>query len=188
MRFCVNCGREISEHVQICPFCGGSNLPGRPMTPAPVAAPAAAPAPAPAPAPNAPPVGAPAAAPAPQWNAPNRGYVPPQPGPTYVQPQVNVVTAAPITAANLPEQYRPLSPWAYFGLSLLYTVPIVGFVFFIIFTFSKGNINRRNFTRSYWIPLIITLIVGAIVVGIVLATGASLEIGDFFSNIFDIFK
>ena len=166
MRFCVKCGREISEQVQICPFCGSANVPRQPA-PVPVNAPAAAP-----------------AAPAQPWNGPNRAaYV--QPGPTYVQPQVNVVTAAPVTAETLPEQYRPLSPWAYFGLTLLYTVPVVGFVFLIVFSFSKGNINRRNFTRSYWIPLIIALIVGIVLVGIALATGASLEFGPAIEQFFD---
>ena len=85
-------------------------------------------------------------------------------------------------------KYKPVSAWGYFGLTLLYALPLIGFIFLLIHSFSDANINRRNFTRSYWIPLIITLIVGAIVVGIVLATGASLEIGDFFSNIFDNFK
>ena len=28
----------------------------------------------------------------------------------------------------LPEAYRPLSPWAYFGLSILYAVPFVGWI------------------------------------------------------------
>lgn len=29
----------------------------------------------------------------------------------------------------LPEAYRPLSPWTYFGLSILYAVPVIGWVF-----------------------------------------------------------
>lgn len=72
-----------------------------------------------------------------------------------------------------PKEYRPLSPWAYWGLSLLYTVPVVGLVFLIIFTFDKGNIHRRNFTRSYWCGLLFCLILIAIVVVIAFATGAT---------------
>ncbi len=48
------------------------------------------------------------------------------------------------------EQYRPLSPWAYFGLTILFSIPVVGFVFLLVFTFNNSNINRRNFARSYW--------------------------------------
>ena len=51
---------------------------------------------------------------------------------------------------TLPEQYRPLSPWAYFGLTILFSIPVVGFVFLIVFSFSRGNINRRNSARSYF--------------------------------------
>ncbi len=64
-----------------------------------------------------------------------------------------------ITAENLPEHLRPLSPWAYFGLQLLYSIPVVGFIFLIIFSFKKSNINRRNFTRSYWCVYIIVIAV-----------------------------
>ncbi len=70
----------------------------------------------------------------------------------YVQPaQTN------IDPETLPEQYRPLSAWAYFGLQLLYSVPIVGFIFLIIFSFNGSNINRRSHARSQWIPLFIFL-------------------------------
>ena len=58
---------------------------------------------------------------------------------------------------TLPEQYRPLSAWAYFGLQLLYSVPIVGFIFLIIFSFNVGNVHRRSHARSQWIPAIIVL-------------------------------
>ena len=39
--------------------------------------------------------------------------------------------------SKLPEKYRPLGAWSYFGLSLLFSVPVVGFIFLIIFSISK---------------------------------------------------
>lgn len=66
-----------------------------------------------------------------------------------------------MTEDALPEQYRPLSPWSYFGLSILFMIPFVGFVFLIVFSFNGSNINRRNFARSYWCSLII---VGAVAI------------------------
>lgn len=66
-------------------------------------------------------------------------------------PQMN----HPQSPAELPPEYRPLSPWAYWGLQLLYSVPIVGLVFLIIFSIKKDNINRRNFTLSYWVGFLI---------------------------------
>ena len=68
----------------------------------------------------------------------------------------------------IPEQYRPLSPWAYFGLGLLFSVPVVGFVFLIVFSISRANINRRNFARSYFCGLIIALGVCAVVLVLML--------------------
>ncbi len=93
-------------------------------------------------------------------------------------PEMNTVPAPEATAAPatytastpaIPAQYRPLSPWAYFGLSLLYSVPVVGFIFLIIFSFKSSNLNRRNFTRSYWCGLIIV----AAIVGLILILGLS---------------
>ncbi len=60
---------------------------------------------------------------------------------------------------NYTEQYRPLSPWAYFGLNILFSIPVVGFVFLLVYTFSRGNINRRNYARSYWCALLFALFV-----------------------------
>ena len=68
---------------------------------------------------------------------------------------VNAPAQRPITREELPSQFRVLSPWAYFGLQILYSVPIVGFVFLLIHTFSDGNLNRRSFARSYWCGLLI---------------------------------
>jgi len=60
------------------------------------------------------------------------------------------------------EQLRPLSPWAYLGLQILFSVPVIGFIFLIIFSISSGNINRRNFARSYFCILLICLIIIAV--------------------------
>ncbi len=57
---------------------------------------------------------------------------------------------------NLNEMYRPLSLWAYIGYTLLFSIPIIGLIFLIIFSFSSKNINRKNYARAY---LIITAVV-----------------------------
>ncbi len=146
---CPNCGKEVNG--KFCPSCG-AKMPA-PEAAAPVA---------------------PAAPIAPVQNPQPTAYAP-QPAPSYVQPQVNVIANAPVTPQNLPPQYRPLGAWAYFGLMLLYSVPIVGLVFMIIFAFSKGNINRRSFTRGMWIPVFIALAVFLVLVIIALVTGQSPE-------------
>ncbi len=63
----------------------------------------------------------------------------------------------PVTEKDIPEQYRPLKPWTYIWLQLLFAVPVVGLIFLIIFSIKSDNINRRNFARSYWCVLILTI-------------------------------
>lgn len=72
------------------------------------------------------------------------------------------------------EQYRPLSAWAYFGLTLLYAIPVIGWIFLIVFTFSRKNINRRSFTRSFWIFALFFIIVSIISGSILFVTGSDL--------------
>ncbi len=67
------------------------------------------------------------------------------------------------------EQFRPLSAWAYFGYRVLFVIPIIGWFFLLIFTFSTKNYNRRSFARSYWCGLIIA--------GIVVATLMAIGVG-----------
>lgn len=80
----------------------------------------------------------------------------------------------PLTQENLPEQFRILSPWAYFGLQILYSIPVVGFIFLLIHTFSNGNLNRRSFARSYWCGLLIIGGIALIVAIIGIILGVSL--------------
>ncbi|MBD9097622.1 MAG: ABC transporter permease [Ruminococcaceae bacterium] len=69
--------------------------------------------------------------------------------------------------ATLPPKYRPLNAWEYFGYTLLFSIPIVGFICMIVFAFNDSNINRRSFARSYFCSLLIA----AIFAGIILASG-----------------
>lgn len=53
------------------------------------------------------------------------------------------------SAKNLPKKYRPLSHWEYFGLALLFLIPVIGWIFIFVLSFSNRNINRRNFAMSF---------------------------------------
>ena len=66
---------------------------------------------------------------------------------------------------NGPERFRPLSPWAYFGYSLLFSIPVIGLVCLIVFALNDTNINRRSFARSFFCALVIVLIL-AVVMGV----------------------
>lgn len=62
------------------------------------------------------------------------------------------------------EQIEPLSPWAYFGYSLLFNIPIVGIICLLIFSFDDSNINRRNFARSYWCIYVVIAVLALITI------------------------
>ena len=113
-------------------------------------------------------------------------YAQPQayaPQPEYAQPAQATVNNYYVQGENIPPQYRVMSGWAYYGLKLLFAVPVIGFVFLMVFTFSRGNLNRRSFARSYWCELLIAVIVLLVVVLILLLTGT---LNDVINNIDDL--
>lgn len=75
------------------------------------------------------------------------------------QPRPRQSFAYGASPSQLPPQYRPLSPWAYFGYSILFAIPVIGFILLIVFSFSDENINRRNYARSFFCALLIGVIV-----------------------------
>ena len=62
----------------------------------------------------------------------------------------------------LPEAYRPLSPWTYFGLGVLYSLPLVGWIFLIVHAVGSQNLNRRNYARSYFCVYVLAIILGVL--------------------------
>lgn len=70
--------------------------------------------------------------------------------------------------ANIPIEYKPISAWGYFGYNILFAIPIVGFIFLLIYALGgTRNINLRNYARSFFC---IYVIVG-IILGILIASG-----------------
>ena len=74
---------------------------------------------------------------------------------------------------NLPNEYRPLSAWAYFGYNILFAIPLVGFIMLIVFAFDSSNINRRNYARSFFCAYLIALILVVIVFVLFMVLGFS---------------
>ena len=59
---------------------------------------------------------------------------------------------------RIPAEYTPISMWGYFGYSILFAIPVIGWIFVIIFAISATNRNLRNFARSQFCLLIIWLV------------------------------
>ena len=74
--------------------------------------------------------------------------------------------------SNIPEQYRPISPWSYFGHGILYAIPILGLIFLVIHSLSSvRNVNLRNYARSYFCGLVLVLVVLGIIIGVSAGAG-----------------
>lgn len=71
---------------------------------------------------------------------------------------------------RLPYKYRPLGAWAYFGYTILFNIPLAGFIVLIIFALSSDNINRRSFARSYFCGFIIVAVIVVIILIVALPT------------------
>ena len=65
---------------------------------------------------------------------------------------------------NIRESYKPISMWGYFGYELLFSIPVIGFIILLVFAFGgSGNVNVKNFARSYFCLTILLLILGLII-------------------------
>ena len=57
------------------------------------------------------------------------------------------------------DNLKPISMWGYFGYQILFSIPIIGFIFILIYSFGgTNNINLRNYARSYFCTLILVAI------------------------------
>lgn len=70
---------------------------------------------------------------------------------------------------SVPAEYTPISMWGYFGYEILFSIPIIGWIFIIIFALSASNQNLKNFARSYFCLLIIQIILAVIIMLLVSA-------------------
>ena len=54
---------------------------------------------------------------------------------------------------------KPISSWGYVGYSMLWSLPVLGIIFWLVACFSERKIGRRNFARSYVCMFIVSIIV-----------------------------
>ena len=73
---------------------------------------------------------------------------------------------------RLDPRYKPIGAWGYLGLEILFAIPVIGWLFLLIFACSGKNFNRRSFARSYFCFLLIAIILCGLIVLILWAAGA----------------
>ncbi len=66
----------------------------------------------------------------------------------------------PMNQPVIPEAYKPISAWGYFGYEILFSIPLIGFIFLLIYALGgTSNINLKNFARSYFCALVLMVII-----------------------------
>lgn len=70
--------------------------------------------------------------------------------------------------AMLPEEYKPVSVGKYIGYSILFSLPLVGFIMLLVTAFG-GNTNKslKNYARAMLVMMIIGVVLG-IILGVVM--------------------
>ena len=89
-----------------------------------------------------------------QQAAPQMGWAQPQ------QPQVVF-----FNESMLPDEYKPISMWGYFGYQILFYIPCIGPILLLVFALGGAkNKNLRNYARSFFCFYILVAVIALIVV------------------------
>lgn len=78
------------------------------------------------------------------------------------------------SVSNIPEEYKPISMWGYFGYNILFSLPIIGLICLLCFAFGAKNVNLKNFSRSFLCSFILAAIIIFLIV-LVVGVGAFAE-------------
>lgn len=147
-RFCSECGNPIADGFLFCSQCGTKAVDD--VAPVVEAAPVVETPVAEAPVVEDPVVETPLVEEPFVYTEPETPYVP-----QYADPE-----PAPVPT------YKAVSTGAYFWLLLLFSIPVIGFISCIIFSFAPKNASLKHFARAILIWMLICLIVTGICVGI----------------------
>ncbi len=96
---------------------------------------------------------------------------------SFMNQEVNTVNSTNNVndVTNIPENYKPISMWGYFGYEILFSIPCIGIILLLVFSFGgTKNVNLKNFARSYFCFLIIL----AVLVMIALAAGVGTAVAE----------
>ena len=69
----------------------------------------------------------------------------------------------------IPRSFKPISAWGYIGYSILYGLPVIGFIFALVHAIGAYNRNVRSFARSYFLAIIVGIVVVAVLGGVLYA-------------------
>lgn len=60
---------------------------------------------------------------------------------------------------KIPAEYTPITMWGYFGYQILFSIPVLGWIFVVVFALTASNQNLKNYARSQFCLIIIALVI-----------------------------
>ena len=85
-------------------------------------------------------------------------------------------------------ELRPLGAWGYLGYSILFSLPLIGWIAVIVFSLVPTNISRRSFARYWLLGLLITAILFAVFYTIVFLILSDAQRAAIFTAVTDALK
>lgn len=62
------------------------------------------------------------------------------------------------TLNSIPDEYKPISTWGYFGYEVLFAIPLIGLIIMTIFALGgTKNINLKHLARSKFCIIVVGL-------------------------------
>lgn len=58
-----------------------------------------------------------------------------------------------------PPNCKPIRPFGYLMLNILYMIPVIGLIFILAHSASYKNLNRRNYARSYLVAIFLIILI-----------------------------
>ena len=91
---------------------------------------------------------------------------------SHPQPSMQGTAVYPyLTEEQLPAKFKPVKAWSYFGWTVVFTIPLIGWIIALIKAFGNTeNVNLQNFARSMFCYFVIVVILWLLVVGMASCT------------------
>lgn len=68
-----------------------------------------------------------------------------------------------------PKEFCPMSAWGYLGYTIIFMIPVIGWVMLLYCAISSANINRRSYARFHILVFLISLLLLIVACGIIYA-------------------
>ncbi len=82
--------------------------------------------------------------------------------------------------------FKPISAWGYIGYSLLWSIPVVGWIVWLCHALGASNRNVKNYARSYFCAFLLAIIASVVMVALVFILGLDSVIVESYKDVFEI--